>query len=141
MSGAFFDTNILVYCVDWRDKPRQAAASALVRQHSAHGKKMLLSTQVLIEYFNATTSARVNLLTRAQATLQIGLLAQQHQVISTNAALVLAAAELAEQNQLQWFDALIVQAAIAARAKTLYSEDLQHGRRFGELAVVNPFAA
>jgi hypothetical protein len=41
---------------------------------------------------------------------------------------------------LQTWDALIVQAALEADCQVLYSEDLQAGRRFGALHVVNPFA-
>jgi predicted nucleic acid-binding protein len=36
-------------------------------------------------------------------------------------------------------DALIVAAAIEAGCDRLYSEDLQHGRRFGDCVVLNPF--
>jgi predicted nucleic acid-binding protein len=38
-----------------------------------------------------------------------------------------------------WYDALIVSAAIQARCEILFSEDLQHGQRFGSLQVRNPF--
>jgi predicted nucleic acid-binding protein len=58
---------------------------------------------------------------------------------STSITLIRNAWTLAEANTLSWFDALIVQAAIDARCDTLYSEDLQHGRKFGGLEVVNPF--
>jgi predicted nucleic acid-binding protein len=42
-------------------------------------------------------------------------------------------------NQLAWYDSLIVAAAMQGGCKILYSEDLQHGRRFGDLVVENPF--
>jgi predicted nucleic acid-binding protein len=38
------------------------------------------------------------------------------------------------------YDALIVAAAIEAGCDRLYSEDLQHGRSFGDCVIVNPFA-
>ena len=43
------------------------------------------------------------------------------------------------QEGISWYDSLIVSAAIQARCEILFSEDLQHGRRFGSLAVQNPF--
>jgi predicted nucleic acid-binding protein len=46
-----------------------------------------------------------------------------------------------QRYQVQWWDALIIEAALRANAEVLYSEDLQHGQRFGALAVVNPFLA
>ena len=40
---------------------------------------------------------------------------------------------------LSWCDALIVAAALQARCVVLYTEDLQPGRKFGSLRIVNPF--
>ncbi len=40
---------------------------------------------------------------------------------------------------LPFYDALIVSAAIEAGCDTLFSEDMQHGRSIGGLAIVNPF--
>jgi predicted nucleic acid-binding protein len=48
---------------------------------------------------------------------------------------------LARDHDVAFYDALIVAAARDAGCATLYSEDLQHGRRFGDLTVVNPFLA
>ena len=52
----------------------------------------------------------------------------------------MSAMNLARTHQLVWYDSLIVAAAIQARCKILYSEDFQHGRRFGDLVVVDPFS-
>jgi predicted nucleic acid-binding protein len=41
---------------------------------------------------------------------------------------------------LSWYDALIVAAAMEGGCSLLYSEDLQSGRRFGDLRIENPFA-
>jgi predicted nucleic acid-binding protein len=52
-----------------------------------------------------------------------------------------AALAIAQRHQLEFYDALIVASAAAAGCKRLYTEDLQHGQRFGPaLRVVNPFA-
>jgi predicted nucleic acid-binding protein len=50
-----------------------------------------------------------------------------------------AARALAEDHQLSFYDALIVAAAIEAGCDTLFTEDMQHGRSFGGLSIVNPF--
>jgi predicted nucleic acid-binding protein len=50
-----------------------------------------------------------------------------------------AAAALARHHSLAFYDALIVAAALEADCDRLYSEDFQHGRRFGDCTVVNPF--
>ena len=44
-----------------------------------------------------------------------------------------AAVALARDHSLAFYDALILAAAIEAGCETLYSEDFQHGRRFGDL--------
>jgi predicted nucleic acid-binding protein len=46
---------------------------------------------------------------------------------------------LARDHGLSFHDALIVAAAIEAGCETLYSENMQHGRTFGGLVIVNPF--
>ena len=46
-----------------------------------------------------------------------------------------------ERYKLSWWDALIVAAAQRAGCRTLLSEDFQAGQQFGDLTVVNPFAA
>jgi predicted nucleic acid-binding protein len=50
-----------------------------------------------------------------------------------------AARALAEDHRLSFYDALIVASAIEAGCDIVYSEDMQHGRKFGSLTIVNPF--
>jgi predicted nucleic acid-binding protein len=50
-----------------------------------------------------------------------------------------AARTFAEDDGISFYDALIVAAAVGAGCDTLYTEDMQHGRRIGGLAIVNPF--
>jgi predicted nucleic acid-binding protein len=59
--------------------------------------------------------------------------------IPSSSGLFLEALRLHKANQLAWYDSLIVAAAIQGNCEILYSEDLQHGRRFGDLVVQNPF--
>jgi predicted nucleic acid-binding protein len=49
--------------------------------------------------------------------------------------------EFARDHNVAFYDALILAAAIEAGCDTLYSEDFQHGRRFGNCMIVNPFLA
>ncbi len=46
---------------------------------------------------------------------------------------------LARERKLSVYDALIVAAAQDAGCQILFSEDLQHGQKFGTLTVENPF--
>lgn len=133
---AFFDTNVVVYAYDVHAGPKRERAMALMEAH-VRSASLVLSTQVLIEAYN--TFRRAALLAPEVALGVIEALADE-QVVSTDAALVVRAIELAQRHQLSHWDALIVQAAMDANCAVLFSEDLQAGMRFGEVAVVNPFA-
>ena len=61
-------------------------------------------------------------------------------VVTVTPALVLAAVDLNRLDAISFWDALIIRAAEQGGCETLYSEDLQAGRRFGPVRVVNPFA-
>jgi predicted nucleic acid-binding protein len=62
-------------------------------------------------------------------------------VVESNVALILAAAALHPSDSIAFWDALIVEAACLAGCTVLLTEDLQTGRTFGALEVVDPFAA
>jgi len=49
------------------------------------------------------------------------------------------ALRLSDRYRLSWYDSLILAAAIEGQCSVLYSEDLQHGQRFENLQVENPF--
>ena len=133
--GAFFDTNVLVYCTDTSDPKRQTLARELVAQSSAKGEAVI-STQVLIELFNVLTRKQKM---PSGAARDLALAYAAWPVIHCDFALVRAALEKSVAHQLSIFDAMVVEAALRAEAQTLYSEDMQHGQRFGALTVVNPF--
>jgi predicted nucleic acid-binding protein len=59
--------------------------------------------------------------------------------VHSSQALYVEALHLHAQSGLSWFDSLIVSAAMQARCDLLFTEDLQHGQRFGTLQVRNPF--
>ena len=59
--------------------------------------------------------------------------------ISSSPSLVVEGLRLQGANQLEWYDSLIIAAALQGGCKVLYTEDMQHGRRFGDLVIQNPF--
>jgi predicted nucleic acid-binding protein len=135
--SAFFDTNVLVYCTDTTAPAKQRRARNLVAASTMAGEAVL-STQVLIELFHTLTRKQKMPPAAAQALTQAYAL---WPVIDSDVSLVKAAIEKSVQHQLSIWDAMVVEAALRAQAQTLYSEDLTHGRRFGTLAVINPFLA
>ena len=131
----FFDTNVLVYAHDAqhvgkRDLSRSLVAAALDEDG------FVVSTQVLAEFY--ATATRRRLLVSAEA-LDLVLLWSGHEIVAQTPDLIVRGIELHREHSLSFRDALIVQAALDARCDVLLSEDLQHGRRFGELTITNPF--
>jgi predicted nucleic acid-binding protein len=132
----FIDSNVAVYALATDDALKHEQAAALFARHLAD-QRLVLSTQVLQETFSVLT--RKKRLPQADALDFVALLSQAR-VVPSSAAFVLEALRFGIAHQLSVWDALIVQAALEAGCKVLFSEDLQAGRRFGELEVVNPFS-
>ncbi|WP_213954848.1 MULTISPECIES: PIN domain-containing protein [unclassified Variovorax] len=135
--STFFDTNVLVYAVDAGDPARREIALARF-ERAFKEDSIVLSTQVLQEFYNVTTRKLRPPLSAREAASQVAQLCA-FEVVSATADSVLAAAELAQKHRLQWWDALILEAALRSNADVLVSQDGQHGQRFGKLVVENPF--
>lgn len=133
----FFDTNVLVYSRDLNEPVKRALARALIAD-AIEEESFVVSTQVLLEFY--ASSVRRRLLGAPQA-LELVRLWAAHDTVPQTPDLVTRGLELHQAHSLSLWDGLIVQAALDARCDVLLSEDLQHGRRFGSLEVVNPFVA
>ena len=127
---AFFDTNILVYTAT-SDARKQKAVDCLSRGG-------VVSTQVLNEFVHV---ARRKLRHEwPQIELALGLFrASVDDVLPVTLNTHTGAVFLAREHNMPFHDALIVAAAMEAGCDTLFSEDMQHGRTVGGLAIVNPF--
>jgi predicted nucleic acid-binding protein len=133
----FFDTNILVYAQDPVEAAKHTLARALIEE-AIEDESFVVSTQVLMEFY--ATTVRRRLLGPAQA-LELVRHWSRLDTVPHTADLVVRGLELHQAHSLSLWDGLIVQAALDARCGILLSEDLQHGRRFGDLIVSNPFLA
>jgi predicted nucleic acid-binding protein len=127
---AFFDTNILVYAQQRGGKADRARALL------AGGGK--LSVQVLNE-FTAVSRRKQRREWHEIAEAVADVLTTVDPPLALTLDLHAAARALAEDHGLSFYDALIVAAALEAGCDTLFSEDLQHGRRIDRLAILNPF--
>ena len=133
----FIDTNILVYSHDTHDDVKHRAVENLLAQLWTSGLGVL-STQVLQEFYHAATRKLQPPLTPSQAR-QVVHDYSDWCLVDTDPLLIISASRLSEQHSINFWDALIVEAALRAGADELATEDLQHGRRFGQLQVRNPF--
>jgi predicted nucleic acid-binding protein len=132
----FVDTNVWVYAADRRDLAKQQQALAVVR--SGAGGDVVVSAQVLGEFFDVTTRKLAERVATDDAQALVSEMAQLP-VVPVDVRLVLAAIAGAAQWQLSYWDALIVAAAETSGCDVVLSEDLAHGRRYGSVRIENPF--
>ena len=132
---SFLDTNVLLYS-DSADAPakQQRALDLLIEQRLAGTG--VVSMQVLQEYFVAAT--RKLAIEPSVARRKVELFANYHLVVP-DVDDVLAAIDLHRLHQVSFWDALVVRAAKEGGCSVLYSEDLQDGRSFDGVRIVNPF--
>jgi predicted nucleic acid-binding protein len=135
-AASFVDTNVLVYADDADAGDKRDVARALLTRIFAD-RSAVVSVQVLQEYFSAATR-RLGLPAEAARSRVLAL--GRLDVVALVTDDVLAAIDLHRLHSLSLWDALIVRAALISGCTILYSEDLQSGRRFEKLRVVNPFA-
>lgn len=135
----FVDTNVLVYLFD-ADAPAKRDRAREVVSELARNSSLVVSSQVLSELYVTVTRKLALPLDSAAALRALADLAI-YPVVAIDAALVLRAASRAVAEQVAYWDALILEAAVEAGAGTVYSEDLQHGRTYQGVTVVDPFAA
>jgi predicted nucleic acid-binding protein len=128
--SAFFDTNILVYAQQTGAKADRARALL------AGGGK--LSVQVLNE-FTAVSRRKLGKEWREIGEAISDVLALVEPPLPLTLDLHAAARACAEEQQLSFYDALIVASAIEAGCNALYSEDMQHGRTIDGVVIANPF--
>jgi predicted nucleic acid-binding protein len=129
----FLDTNVLVYLYSSSEPTKRSLAMSLVEQNDA-----VVSTQVLSEL--------ANVLLRKLA-LPVDAIERAIEEVTTACDLVLvtpatvrSALQVCARYRFAFFDSQILAAAMAAGARTVYSEDMQHGQVVEGLRIASPFA-
>jgi predicted nucleic acid-binding protein len=136
MSGrSFLDSNVLVYTDDAVHPEKQAQAVDLIAR-CRRNNTGVVSAQVLQEYFVAAT--RKLGVDAAIARRKVELFGQL-KMVTTQLDDVLGAIDLCRLHRLQFWDALVIRSALQAGCRRLLSEDMQPGRRFDGVEIVNPF--
>jgi len=133
----FVDTNVLVYAEDRDAGNKHDTARHLVADLWRSGEGVL-SVQVLQEFFVTVTRN----LPRPLGTDEALAIVEQYltwQVVENTGDLLLAGIRLASELKISFWDALILQAARLEHCDRLWTEDLNHGQRIGDLTIVNPF--
>ena len=133
---AFFDTNVLLYMFSTAEPEKQLKARQLYREFAATNR-IQLSTQVVQEFFAVATRKlrlpRQQVVELTESFLNLS-------VVTIDVTHIRYAIDLEGRYQISFWDALILAAAESADVEVLYSEDLNHGQRYGAVLVQNPFA-
>lgn len=132
----FFDSNVLIYVVDDRDKRKQKIAVDLITK-SIEDENGMISTQSLQEFYNATT--RKLLCTPDKAKDYAQIFAESFGVKQVDTELIFNAIDISIKNQLSFWDSLIVSAAQDSGCIAVYSEDLNDGQIIEGVKILNPF--
>jgi len=96
------------------------------------------SGQVHAEFYHNATMKIRPALSHAEATGWLDRL-RRFPVVAVTGELVARGAAIAERFQVSYWDGAIIAAASEIGAGTLYTEDLSHGQRYGDVRVINPF--
>jgi len=129
----FIDTNVLVYQLDKRDPAKRDACRGLVRELVTRGEAVI-STQVLQEFY-VVCATRLKL----KPLVVKGLIHnfENMELVTTGADLIKEAIDISLQNDISFWDALIVVSAESARCKYLYTEDLNEGQVIRNVRIQN----
>lgn len=133
----FVDTNVWVYAVDGADPAKRQRA--LEATAPVQGRDLVISTQVLTEFFAVVTRKLAVPVSVDDAEAMVRQLAALP-VVAIDSSLVLSAIARSRECQISIWDALILRAAEVAGCRRVLSEDLADGATYGSVVVENPFA-
>jgi len=132
---SFVDTHILIYTDDAAIPEKQKIAVAIL-ENGWNSGNLILSTQVLQEYFSAVTRKLGVSAEIAQRKIELlGCL----DISSISHEDIIRAIELHRLHKFSFWDSLIIRMAQKTACTILYSEDMQHEQKIGDVRIVNPF--
>ena len=132
---SFLDTNVLLY-TDAAGAPAKQARALHLLETGWNSGNLVLSTQVLQEYFVAATRKLNVPVESIQRKIELLGSLEVHGIEHKD---ILRAIELHRLYRFSFWDSLIVHMAQLTSCSVLLSEDFQHGQTVGKLRIVNPF--
>lgn len=140
MSAEFFlDTNVLVYSFDGESPAKQKKAQELIEEALVRHLG-IISWQVVQEFLNVALHRWSTPMPPALAESYLTTTLIPLCRVFPSPELYASALRIRQESGYRFYDCLIVAAAIESGVPVLFSEDLQPGRRFGPLTIVNPFS-
>jgi len=137
MNLCFIDTNVLVYAYDADAGDKHLKAQQLLRE-CWEKESGVISMQVLQEFY-VTVTRKLPKTMPKEGAREVVQIYNAWPVYTSTIEDIIAASELEDHHKLSFWDALIVTSAQMSGATLLISEDMQDGRQFGLVKIVNPF--
>jgi len=134
---AFLDTNILVYAVDRSDEAKNAKAVSVLQAALRQRNSYAISVQCLTEFANV---AMRKIGMAPDAVLDFVRMFRNITTVVPECELVVRGVEIKALYGIQFYDAMVVAAAERAKAREIWTEDLNAGQRYCGMLAVNPFA-
>lgn len=133
MPTVFLDTNIHLYRLDLSQPEKRNISVNLIKRHVS---EITVSVQVLQEFYvNAVRNLK---LSPSEARSEVEMWSRRR-VIQPTSAMLLSAIDTSERYRLSFWDSLVIEAAAAADASILYTEDLNAGQVVRGIRILNPF--
>ena len=130
----FLDTNILMYAASANQTELKRKTRAIELLAFPFG----ISTQVIQEFYAASTRKPAQPLTPAEALGWIEILERQPCVV-VDPSVIRMAITISQRYRIHYWDGAILAAAERLGAEIVYTEDLNHGQSYGSVRVINPF--
>ncbi len=137
-ANCFVDTNIFVYQYDLSDPRKTDKAWELITDLQASGRGVI-SYQVIQEFTHVMLK-KLKPSMKIEECEDIILQAMSPMLrVQSSLELFQSALSIKQQTGYQWYDSLMLAAALQAKCSTFYSEDLQHQGLIRGMKIINPF--
>lgn len=134
----FLDTNVLVYSFDGKAPAKRDRARDLIAKALREGSGVI-SWQVVQEFLNVALHKWEKPMSPGDASEYLSGTLEPLCTVFPSTTLWRSALSIHVTSQYRFYDSMIVASAQQSGAGILYSEDLQAGRQFGQLRILNPF--
>jgi predicted nucleic acid-binding protein len=134
----FLDTNVLVYSFDDKAPAKRDRARDLIAKALREGSGVI-SWQVVQEFLNVALHKWEKPMSPGDASEYLSGTLEPLCTVFPSTTLWRSALSIHATSQYRFYDSMIVASAQQSGAGILYSEDLQAGRQFGHLRILNPF--
>jgi predicted nucleic acid-binding protein len=135
VSKIFLDTNILVYTVDRNDKKKLSQARKILENAIANDKPVI-STQVLQEFYSATTTKlKLDKIIAKNIIHNF----RNMEIVQVDLGIIEQGIDISLLFQISFWDSLIIAAAEHANCEMIYTEDLNDTQTIRGIKIVNPF--